>query len=214
MPMKSGLNILILSIIIMLSVNVLAAELTDIYVLTLNYNLGKITEEQVFVTKGYIDTGYKESGIYKLRVVSFEGTVLHEQEFNFPLKPIGAEPKDEWFDEKGNQIYFPTAEESSFPVVNQATVVLFIPYFKNAKTIDVYDSDDNPVLSVDVGYYADVCDDGICQPHESYNNCPQDCPIKREPTIWSYGLYYYIAALITMLMLYLVFRLMKKNVQK
>lgn len=59
---------------------------------------------------------------------------------------------------------------------NNRLVILRTPYFKNGKTINVYDKSNKKLLDIDVGYFADVCGDNECQSHENYGICPQDCP--------------------------------------
>ncbi len=41
----------------------------------------------------------------------------------------------------------------------------------------LYDTNMNLLDERDIGFLADVCGDGICQDHESYNDCSKDCPI-------------------------------------
>lgn len=53
-------------------------------------------------------------------------------------------------------------------------------YYNNIKEINIYDQNNNKLLAKDIGFFADVCEDGICQPHESYEICPQDCPSGRQ----------------------------------
>ena len=152
------------------------AETQKIYTLDLNYNQGTVTKELLFVTQGYFkeQKGSTED-YYSLELISFEGTILHTQRFNFPLEIFGA-PNLDWFDEAGNQIYIPTAEESGYALLDEAIARLIIPYFKNGKGIIVYNSEKNKILEIDISSYSDVCGDRVCQEHESYSTCQQDCP--------------------------------------
>ena len=49
------------------------------------------------------------------------------------------------------------------------------PYYKNIKEIDIYNQNNKKALTKDINFFANLCGDKICQPHESYENCPQDC---------------------------------------
>lgn len=39
----------------------------------------------------------------------------------------------------------------------------------------IYDQNNKKVRGVDVGYFAQVYGDGICQSHENYKTCRRDC---------------------------------------
>lgn len=51
-----------------------------------------------------------------------------------------------------------------------------IPYFPTGKEIRIYDKDGNILLNESVINFADTCGNNICDPHESYESCPKDCP--------------------------------------
>ena len=63
--------------------------------------------------------------------------------------------------------YFSAPEENSF--------VLNLPYFANGEKFKIFDNQDKELLAVNIGIFSKVCGDGICQAHESYENCPADC---------------------------------------
>jgi hypothetical protein len=52
---------------------------------------------------------------------------------------------------------------------------LLMPYFKTAKSINLYDQNDKMVAFADVSSFAQLCGDNICQENESAIMCPSDC---------------------------------------
>ena len=59
---------------------------------------------------------------------------------------------------------------------NRNLLTVKAPYHDNGKVINIYDNGNKKLLDVDVGYFSKVCGDGVCQDHESYGRCPEDCP--------------------------------------
>ncbi len=53
---------------------------------------------------------------------------------------------------------------------------LAAPYQKNVQKIIIIDPLGEEVLSIPTVQYADTCKDKICEPHESFESCPADCP--------------------------------------
>jgi hypothetical protein len=51
---------------------------------------------------------------------------------------------------------------------------LFIPYYKNGKEIKIITESESP-LSIGVSHFADTCDNGVCEEHENFNSCKEDC---------------------------------------
>jgi hypothetical protein len=108
---------------------------------------------------------------YTLKMFSFENEVLYSFKFSINPEKLYAPPK-EWFDEEGNQIYIPN---ETISVENETNIVLVFPYFKNAEKVNIYDSDDSLILSVDVSKYATCNMNNICNSNENYYTCPEDC---------------------------------------
>ena len=161
---------LILSTALIISVNAVEQQ---VFVLTLNYDNGVVSLDGIFVTQGFFNERTSSEGAYKLEVISFDGGVLYSERFNFNLN-LFSSPLPEWFDESGEQIYIPSAEES-FIVLTETTKELVIPYFPNAKQINVYDEIDKKLLEIPVLQFADTCGNAICEPQESYESCQLDC---------------------------------------
>ena len=154
------------------NIDVLAAE-QKVFVLTLNYDSGAVTLNNLILTVGIFNEPVVSEGNYSLEILSFDGSILYSEKFDFDFR-IFSTALPEWFDENGTQIYFPTQEETR-TILNQTTKELIIPYFSNAKTINVYHQTEK-ILEIPVAHFANVCGDNICQPHESYESCKLDCP--------------------------------------
>lgn len=152
-----------------------AAPPQPVYLLKLRYDKGVVIKESVVVQEMFFQEAKNQPGNgYLAELVSFSGQKLYSLKFDFPLIVFPA-PPPEWFDKNGNQVYFPKKGEGGPEVLDEAGIELLIPYFKDGKTINIYDLDNKKILSVDVGYFAKVCGDKVCQAHEDYLSCPQDC---------------------------------------
>lgn len=163
------------AILLLISNAVYAAVEQKAYILNLKYDEGIITKEDLKVIPGEAPDRRIQPKIgYLLELISFNNETLYSFKFNFPLEKLMVPPAN-WFDENGNQVYIPKSSEVR-QRLDVVIITLVIPYFKNGKTISIYDPNNTKVLAIDVGYFADVCPDNICEPHESYENCPRDCP--------------------------------------
>lgn len=65
--------------------------------------------------------------------------------------------------------------EWKFDVDENEDFTLYAPYYKEAEEVVIFKNGER-IFGYDVGSFADVCGDGSCQFHESYENCPEDCP--------------------------------------
>jgi hypothetical protein len=52
---------------------------------------------------------------------------------------------------------------------------VYIPYFRKADRVEIKNTAQDTLISIDVGSYSDRCGDKICQKHESFESCPADC---------------------------------------
>jgi hypothetical protein len=124
-----------------------SAAQQDVFVLNLKYDKGAISSEQLLVIKGFFNkpVNQPQDG-YKLKIFSLDDEILHSQQFNFPLETFyGTRP--EWFDQEGNQIYLPT-EKETFVIKDEANIELLTPYFEQAKSINIYDNNNNLALEI------------------------------------------------------------------
>ena len=122
------------------------ASFGKVYVLNLEYSYGKISVDNVYVKPGNISTEIEQTGDYKYELVSFKDEILYTSRFDIETSfmvppPLGSRGPSQKVELK----------ELSFTLV--------VPYFENGKTINIYDPENNKVLSIDVGYFTDVCGD-------------------------------------------------------
>lgn len=146
--------------------SVAAAE-NELYTLSLHYDKGKLSlNKEISLSTGYApDKKTQPKEGYRSEVLSFNDDVLYSLLFEVPNK--------ECYD----SIDIETGQWSGECVeVDKTDFILSLPYFENGKVIDIYDMDNEKVLSVSIEHLAKTCGDAVCQKHENYNNCPQDCP--------------------------------------
>src|SRR3989344_3549794 len=118
----------------------------DVFVLTLKYDRGNIYMQSLILTKSffYPPVNQPREG-YNLSLVAFDGITLYSQNFNFPLE-VHTAPDPNWFDERGNQIYFPGRNETTI-IKESANVELILPYYENAQRIVIKDKNNIEVFS-------------------------------------------------------------------
>lgn len=144
-----------------------------VYSLKINYFGGEISEENLRLVEGNPpDRLVQPEEGYTLKVISFKGDVLNSFKFEIQLTQ-SYEPPEEWFDEEGNQIYFP--DEIEEHIEEEVSLTLIIPYYKTAQSIEIYNAGNELVLSSDVSKYSTCNQDNICGSNEDTKNCPYDC---------------------------------------
>ncbi len=118
------------------------------YSLELNYYDEIITYRDINLLTGTAPEIGGE-GSYTLKLISFYNTILDE--FNFDVQA---------------QEYMGMKESKDF--------TLYIPYNKEIEEIVIFEDRDR-IFGYNVASFADVCGDRICQSHESYESCKEDC---------------------------------------
>jgi len=134
-----GLLILLLS-----SSLVFCAETAGkIYLMELGFKGENLTLHRVYVSEGYApDRKIQPEDGYRCDVVSFSGQVLYSFRFEFggfimPPPPL-------------------PGEEPGAPIaVEEGNTTLIMPYFSDAKWINIYDKSGKQILSVDVSGFSD-----------------------------------------------------------
>ena len=53
--------------------------------------------------------------------------------------------------------------------------LIYVPYYKNAARIEVYNLQNSKIMDVDASSFSDTCGNGICEEYESYESCTKDC---------------------------------------
>jgi len=138
--------------------------LNQYYILDLKYDYGNIS---LIKSSVEINTEIENfPGEYTLKILAFDGGVLHTESFEIPklfiydiVDPV-----------TGNIIGGDMME------LNETNFSLKLPYYKNTKSIEIYDVNSTKLLTIDVSMYAkNLCGDGTCQSYESEKSCPADC---------------------------------------
>ncbi|HLD06981.1 MAG TPA: hypothetical protein VJC16_05635 [Candidatus Nanoarchaeia archaeon] len=134
---------------------VYAVEKERVYQIMLKYDKGAITQEDVIVTMGFPQQRKLSlPDDYRLEVVSFSDKMVYTARFSFPLE-IVSEPDPSWFDEQGNQIYFPNAAEAGHILLDEAEQLVIAPYFKDGEQVNVYDKNNELALEIDISHFAE-----------------------------------------------------------
>ena len=141
-------------IFVLFSVSVLAKEPLSVYQISLTLNDdGSVVLDNFYLTTAFEGRDFL-SGPYSLRLISVDERTLYIDKFDFE----GLAPPKEWFDENGRQIVFP--KRLTKPAINQLPrpinkVILTVPYFKEAKKMQIYDPDGKLALSIDLSLYCE-----------------------------------------------------------
>lgn len=145
----------ILFVFLLIFITDVFAENNLVYSLTLRkWSDGTLNQEGIRLIEGSAPNRIGQNDIpksYTLKVISNDNEVLYSFKFEIDLTRFYAPPK-EWFDETGNQIYFP--KEQTLTTEEDQVFVLTAPYFRNAKNIEIYDYNNQLVLTVDVSEYS------------------------------------------------------------
>jgi len=140
--------------IFIVSVSIVKA---DYYLITASYYYGGLINKNLQVLEGEPSIKISEPETnYEIKLISFDEEILFS--YKFKLSPtifIG-----------GKKIE-----------LNEFDFTLTLPYFANGKRIDIYDTNNRLLLSIDVSKFAKCDEDGICEDFENEEICPQDCQI-------------------------------------
>lgn len=164
-------------LLILFSITAYAQSNRLYYSLVLEYDKGEIVKKDLFLIEAPEQDYKNQLGEgYVLMLKSFNGEELFSMKFNFPLKKINDAPLD-WFNKEGEQIIVPNATDKE---LQKSSVALSIPYFKNGKTIKIYDIKNNLKLNVDISDFATCNLNRVCDLKESHELCPEDCLFAEE----------------------------------
>tara|TARA_Y100000310_G_scaffold258870_1_gene267410 strand:- start:142 stop:645 length:504 start_codon:yes stop_codon:yes gene_type:complete len=124
-------------LIVLLSIGVYA-ESSKVYIVAFSYENGELTFDDKVVKYGYSPDRKLTEGDYRGEVVSAD-SVLYDFDFNVPLT--------EFVDISDVE----TGELSGGIVkVDSTRFALVLPYFEEAKSIEIYDPSDTKVMGIDV----------------------------------------------------------------
>ena len=141
---------LLILILLLALTAVSAAELSQIYILSINLNSdNSITLENLKLSTGYRTKDFN-TGPYVLRMIDSQGSTLYLDKFDFQ----GSAPPADWFDKQGKQIKFPEklAKPTTIPVKIDG-VTLNPPYIENAKEIQIFDPKGKLELTINLEKY-------------------------------------------------------------
>lgn len=134
--------IILVSMLILLVVSV-SAQIDHYYKIDLIYQQGNLSYKGVSVEPSEEKLKTPE-GDYIAEVVSFDNKILNLTYFDVSTKVF----IDSVNPETGEIDYGAIIE------LNESEVTLYVPYYENAKEINIYDWDLNKKLSIEVGSYA------------------------------------------------------------
>jgi len=120
---------------------------TQYYELNLIYNGGDISYDLLKVKPLISDRNLDNyAGGYVAETVSFENKILNITFFSIPLIIIS----ETYDSETGFVVGGITT------ILNETQITLMLPYFENAKEINIYDENITKVLTIDVGDYSQI----------------------------------------------------------
>ncbi|QQR92921.1 MAG: hypothetical protein IPJ89_01595 [Candidatus Iainarchaeum archaeon] len=134
------------------SYNVITTQISNLsYLLNFNQHNSTFNTNYIdIISQRSYEPVVETSGQYRLVVNNNNGNVLYD--VNFVLPGIAnASPSKDWFDANGQQIYFPDIPADLNIDVN---VTMLIPYFMDANTIQIFDNNSLPKLTVDLSVFA------------------------------------------------------------
>lgn len=139
-------------LVCLLMLSLVYAKTDLVYSLKIGYDGTTLTNEGLGLMEGAPPQrgDQPETGFFTLKVVDAGGNTLHSFRFLIELVPIREAPRG-IFSENGTQIAIPTGMPLK---LKRTTAVLVIPYFENAKSLQVFDENEELLLSVDVSKYS------------------------------------------------------------
>lgn len=154
----------------------LAPPAEKAYMINLNYNYGQLKLNNLYLTQATApDRKIVRKTDYKAKLISFSGENLYS--FSFEM------PRIEYpFYNPYNDTIRPS------PIVyGNVDRMLAVPYYSDAKKMEVYDIMNRKVLEVDLTQYSSLCGDKICEQNENSVQCPQDCQEARKDSLCTYA---------------------------
>lgn len=165
--LKKIFYLLIISQFIFFAAQAESVKEIKVYAVPMNYDKGAVSFGEIFTRLAYLPPAEPlaagNTSQYLAELVSFKGQALENRYFTFYLSAMPAVP-------------LAGDKPAGFIILEKTSQLVVLPYHKDGKTINIYNSAKKLILTKDVGYLADLCGDGICQDQESYVDCPKDCP--------------------------------------
>jgi hypothetical protein len=134
------------------------------YIVGLNYESGNLSLNDIYVTKSISpDRKALRKIDYTGKIISFDGKEILSFNFELPNILYPAPPLNE--NETAIAPFF-------LDKINWAVPA---PQSDEASKLEVYDNNQNKVLSADIGYLSESCGNNKCESHETALDCPNDC---------------------------------------
>jgi hypothetical protein len=133
------------------------------YFLDLNYYQGNISLNNFKLISG--QSTIENLGLYKIKTISFNNTVIQEDYFDFTLMAAYSVPQN-WFDENGTQIFTPS--EGAIIVLEEKDETFTFPYHPMAEKIQILENN-TLLFEINVSQYHDLDEDNL---PAVIDNCP------------------------------------------
>ncbi len=173
------------------------------YKINLWYNNGNYSINQIQVSPYLQNQIEKNIGGYSAEILALNGTILNVSYFNIPLLIY-------WdsLDNKSGEITSGGVTE-----LNKTEVTLFLPYYENAKEINIYDVNLAKILSIDV---SDFSKNNQIKIEEEINEPIKIQPIQKNQVIerkkYKIYLVYIILAFLSILALIFLIKKIKNKI--
>lgn len=111
-----------------------------------------------------LDVNYISNSITfnSINLREIDRAIKYEEKSGFMVKTVSFENTDI------KRVYYNMSENKNY--------LIYIPYNKNTARIEMYNPKNSKIMDIDVSSFADTCGNKICEPYESYEICPNDCP--------------------------------------
>lgn len=132
------------------------------YLLAVDYKNGNYTVSEVSLLDAKApDRGNQPETGFRCEIVSVNDEILDSFKFNNPNLQCSDS--------------FGTVAEGGCIEKEAGQFSMQMPYYETGSQINLYDSNDKMVLSVDISDYAKLCGDNVCEENENAGTCPSDC---------------------------------------
>ena len=146
---------------------------TKTYITNVHYDKGSLSLNNVYVVPGIAPDRKIPSEEYTGKILSFTNKTLYTFKFDIP--------RTDWPFYEENKTKYAAA------ILDTVDYPFQMPYFRSGKTFEVYDKQGRIKMSADLGFFAELCGDKICEPHENALECVQDCPADRPDKVCNYA---------------------------
>lgn len=117
-----------------------------VFIISLLYDKGELAKENIYTAKGdYIPEKIFIENNYRAEILDFNDNTMANEVFTFSLIRI---------------------TENGIEQIDQAIKTLILPYFDNAKIINIYSPKDEKILEIDVSYFAEKIEPQIFEQNQ------------------------------------------------